>query len=113
MSILKTILSTLIRKVEPWLPARRLIIVDGDMLPTKIPWRAVILTKDGHEDWSVGFKCPCGCGSVIELLLIKEATPHWRCNIGKNNIPSLYPSVWLTTGCKSHFWLKNGRIFWV
>ncbi|WP_313018227.1 DUF6527 family protein, partial [Atlantibacter hermannii] len=56
---------------------------------------------------------PCGCGSVIELLLLEEAKPHWRCSIDENNIPSLYPSVWLNKGCKSHFWLKHGRIHWV
>nr|WP_254877562.1 DUF6527 family protein [Cronobacter muytjensii] len=57
-------------------------------------------------------RCPCGCGSVIELLLIKDATPHWSYIVDKNNRPSLYPSVWLKTGCESHFWLKNGRIYW-
>ncbi len=113
MSILKNIMSILTRKAEPWLPARRIIFVEGDILPAKIPWRAVILTKDGHEDWSVGFRCPCGCGSVIELLLVKEASPHWRCELDNLNRPTLFPSVWLKTGCKSHFWLKNGRVFWV
>ena len=112
MSFMKTLLSALIRGAEPWLPARQLLIIEGDMLPAKLPRRTVILTKDGDEDWSVGFRCPCGCGSVIELLLIKDATPHWSYIVDKNNRPSLYPSVWLKTGCESHFWLKNGRIYW-
>ncbi|SAD40653.1 DUF6527 family protein [Enterobacter roggenkampii] len=113
MNFLKKMFSILMYKAEPILPARRLVIVEGDILPEKMPWRKVILTREGGEDWSVGFKCPCGCGSVIELLLLEEAKPHWRCSIDENNIPSLYPSVWLNKGCKSHFWLKHGRIHWV
>ncbi|MCG0457702.1 hypothetical protein L6R44_16640 [Enterobacter cloacae complex sp. ECC445] len=30
-----------------------------------------------------------------------------------NRLLSLPPSVGLKDGCKSHFWVKNGRIFWV
>ncbi|MEG0619333.1 MAG: DUF6527 family protein [Bacilli bacterium] len=25
---------------------------------------------------------------------------------------NLYPSVFLKKGCKSHFWIKNGKIIW-
>ncbi len=35
MSFMKTILSALIRGAEPWLPARQLLIIEGDMLPAK------------------------------------------------------------------------------
>ncbi|WP_425373246.1 DUF6527 family protein, partial [Klebsiella pneumoniae] len=26
--------------------------------------------------------------------------------------PTLYPSIWRTTGCRSHFWVRIGRIHW-
>lgn len=113
MRFLKKMLSIFLYKVEPFLPPRRLLIVDGGILPDKMPWRNLILIKDEGEDWSVGFKCPCGCGSVVELLLFEEAKPHWRCSFDDNNIPTIYPSVWLDTGCKAHFWIKSGRIYWV
>nr|WP_232252247.1 DUF6527 family protein [Pseudomonas frederiksbergensis] len=58
-------------------------------------------------------KCPCGCGRTIELLVIQEAKPRWDVEVDADGFPSLTPSVWLTNGCKSHFWLKRGRVTWV
>jgi hypothetical protein len=26
--------------------------------------------------------------------------------------PTLRPSVWLRTGCRSHFWIRDGRVEW-
>ena len=58
------------------------------------------------------FLCPCGCGYVITLSLKNLHNPHWRLNIGKEGRPTLYPSVWQKTECRSHFWLRDGRIYW-
>ncbi|WP_456769989.1 DUF6527 family protein [Bradyrhizobium sp. USDA 4448] len=57
-------------------------------------------------------RCPCGCGQGIELLLVKEAKPRWDLSVDPSERPSLKPSVWLQTGCKSHFWLRRGRVEW-
>lgn len=100
-------------KFDSLLPARKLTVIEGDSLPAKMPMRSLVLARDGREDWCVGFKCPCGCGHTIELLLIDEASPRWDCEIDKRGRPSLHPSVWLKSGCKSHFWLKHGKIHWV
>ncbi|MEY0015476.1 DUF6527 family protein [Providencia rettgeri] len=102
-----------LRKLEFLLPARRLIITNEDSLPEKMPLRSIILVKDGNEDWCVGLKCPCGCDRTIELLIIDEARPRWDYCLDNNKLLSLHPSIWLKDGCKSHFWIKKGRIFWV
>lgn len=94
------------------LPARRLQVVDGDSLPAHIPYRNVVLARDADGDWCVGMRCPCGCGEKIELLLIREVSPRWNLNIDVRGLPSLHPSVWLAKGCRSHFWLRHGRIHW-
>jgi hypothetical protein len=107
-----TFLSYMWRKLDRFLPARKLIIIACDSLPTHLPFRNVVLARDDNEDWCVGMSCPCGCGYKIELLVIKEAKPRWDITIDKNGRPSLLPSVWLQKGCRSHFWLKNGRIIW-
>jgi Family of unknown function (DUF6527) len=91
---------------------RRLRIVEGDSLPERLPWRDVVLARDGDEDWCVGMRCPCGCGRTIELLVIAEAKPRWDMSIDRKRRPSLSPSVWLQKGCRSHFWLKAGRVRW-
>ncbi|MCO0822782.1 DUF6527 family protein [Enterobacter hormaechei] len=44
---------------------------------------------------------------------MEEANPRWDYALDDNNLPSLYPSVWLKDGCQSHFWIKKGRVIWV
>lgn len=103
----------IIKQVERFLPARRITIVEADTPPPKLPRRNLVLAREDNEDWAVAFRCPCGCGKRLELLLIEEAKPNWSINISKEGKPTLHPSVWLKGGCKSHFWLRNGKIIWV
>lgn len=102
----------LLQLIEIIAPARRLQIVSGDSLPLKLPFRGLVLARDQDEDWCVGLRCPCGCGRNIELLLIKEAAPHWDLVLDQRGRPSLTPSVWLRDGCQSHFWFRHGRVHW-
>lgn len=110
--MLNKIAAWFLRITEPLLPPRRLVIVQGDSLPAKMPLRSLVLARDGVEDWCVGLRCPCGCGRTIELMVIKEAKPHWSYTL-EDSVPTLHPSVWLNNGCKSHFWVRHGRIHWV
>ncbi|WP_248306350.1 DUF6527 family protein [Devosia oryzisoli] len=57
-------------------------------------------------------RCPCGCGATIELMVIPEARPRWSITTDAQRRPTLHPSVWRKTGCKSHFWVREGRIQW-
>ena len=91
---------------------RRVEVAMGDFLPAKLPKRNFVLVRDGKEDWSVGFVCPCGCHRKIELLLIRDASPHWQMTIDPKGRPTLTPSVWLKDGCRSHFWVRKGKIIW-
>ena len=93
-------------------PRRGLKVVEGDSLPQVLPQRDLVLARDGNEDWCVGMRCPCGCGKTIELLLIREAKPRWDLLVDRSGCPSLKPSVWLQSGCRSHFWLRRGRVEW-
>lgn len=98
---------------ERFAPTRRIQIVNDDCLPTKLPRRDLILVKDGAVDWCVGMLCPCGCGQRVELPLLPEAKPKWKIQIDSNDRPTLQPSVWLRDGCRSHYFVRNGRIVWV
>ncbi|MEA2817517.1 MAG: hypothetical protein QOI93_5261 [Rhodospirillaceae bacterium] len=102
----------LVRLWDRFGPRRRLHIVQGDSLPADLPRRDLTLAQDDGEDWCVGFRCPCGCGQTIELLVIPEARPRWTLTTDSRGSPTLSPSVWLRQGCRSHFWLRNGRIVW-
>lgn len=104
--------SFLVKAFDALGPVRRIAVCEGDSLPPVLPWRGLILARDDGEDWSVGFHCPCGCRRRIELLLVAEARPRWDLTEDKKGRPTLSPSVWLKDGCRSHFWLRGGRIEW-
>lgn len=71
-----------------------------------------IVGADGY-DWSALMRCPCGCGKTLEMNLLPSAKPVWQLTEDKEGIVTLHPSVWLKTGCKSHFFLRAGIVQWV
>ena len=85
----------------------------GDTLPKSFNKKILIHMIDGGTSWSAGLNCPCECGEVIELMLLENVKPRWDISIDHLNRPTLHPSVWRSTGCKSHFWIKKGRVHWV
>ncbi|WP_083845896.1 DUF6527 family protein [Rhodanobacter spathiphylli] len=95
-----------------WCGDLRVLCVEGDTLPLKIPQKRLVHMVEDDVSWSVGFTCPCGCGDVIELLLLRIAEPHWSLSVDRFGRPTLHPSIWKKTGCKSHFWLRSGRVVW-
>lgn len=67
--------------------------------------------KDGVY-WQAALKCPCDCGSIIQLPLDSSGT-HSSWKLSKTlEQPTLFPSVWRTVGCRSHFWLRRGAVEW-
>lgn len=69
------------------------------------------IVNKGKPRW-VLFRCPCGCFDVITLSVQIGHTPHWVLKITNDKRPTLHPSIWREEGCLSHFWVKNGRVFW-
>jgi Family of unknown function (DUF6527) len=100
------------RLVSRVAPRRSLRIVEGDMLPAKFPRRDLVIARDGDEDWSIGMRCPCGCGQRLEMMLLEGVKPRWDVSVDQRGRVSLQPSVWLKEGCKSHFWVRSGKIVW-
>lgn len=60
----------------------------------------------------VMFRCPCNCGDVVTLSLQPLHRPFWKLSLSPSKRPTLHPSVWRDKGCFSHFWVKDGRVFW-
>lgn len=101
-------------RLREWLTApRKLVPVAGDVEPPSLPTRDLLLLSEGSDAWSVRMSCPCGCGQLVELPLIPEAYPRWRLQVDDDQHPTLAPSVWLRTGCKSHFFVRAGKVLWV
>jgi hypothetical protein len=68
--------------------------------------------EDAGIAWSAMMACPCGCGTPLHMNLIPDTKPAWRLDEGPDGSPSLAPSVWRTEECRSHFFLRCGRIEW-
>ena len=89
-----------------------LIVSRVEDAPDVVNQGIIYLIGDAPKPWAASFLCPCGCGETISLSLISTDQPSWRAKISKNGLISLSPSVWRTRGCRSHFFILEGRVVW-
>jgi len=71
----------------------------------------IMVVYQGKPLWAL-FRCPCGCRHVISLSLQKIHRPHWKVRKYSEGRPTVYPSVWQNKDCCSHFWIRDGRVYW-
>jgi len=83
-----------------------------DDLPDVLDSERLYLVGDDDCPWSAALLCPCGCEATIQLSLLPDDKPSWRAVRHFSGSVSLQPSVWRTRGCRSHFFLRRGRIVW-
>ncbi|WP_448478058.1 DUF6527 family protein [Pseudoxanthomonas mexicana] len=93
-----------------WLPYRGAVCANEE-LPSRLRWRTLYFV--GVPAWKVAFACPCGCKDVVELCLMESVKPHWQAHVDGAGRVTLNPSVWKKHGCKSHYFIRQGRIVWV
>ncbi len=82
--------------------------------PISLKLKAKQVTFVGSENfykWAI-MKCPCGCGDILSLSLMKTYSPNWIAKIDSKDRVTLSPSVWKNDGCCSHFFIKKGKIIW-
>lgn len=89
----------------------RAIVREGSLPKLIAPRTLYILNEDG-EAWQATMCCPCGCGSVLDMNLLPDDKVVWRASVETDKTGSLHPSVWRKVGCRSHFFIRNGRIRW-
>lgn len=99
--------------VELLAPARKVVRIEADAPPEHMPARHLVLLTEGSEEWSVVMLCPCGCGDNVELPLFAEARPRWHLRTDARGRATLHPSIWRKDGCRSHFFVRAGRVSWV
>ncbi|HEY1544961.1 MAG TPA: DUF6527 family protein [Xanthobacteraceae bacterium] len=80
--------------------------------PDKLEQSMVYLAGEGPHLWAAAMICPCGCGEVIELNLLKQTRPCWSAQEHADGSVTLHPSVWRQKGCRSHFIVRQGQIVW-
>ncbi len=109
-----------IRKIAEWFSkqydlyaSRKLKFELVDDFPEVIPEKKILVLSEGYEPDSLAFKCPCGCNSDIYLNLLEDAEPRWNFIITKNGNITISPSIWRKIDCRSHFFIRDGKIEWV
>lgn len=80
--------------------------------PERLDPNVVYVEGEGGNAWVAVMVCPCGCKARISLNLLPESHPCWAVAVDSHGAPSIRPSVWRTVGCKSHFFVRGGRIDW-
>ncbi len=101
-----------VRWVWSWFSERTWQAVRVEDLPDRLQKHRVYLIGENDQVWQVAMLCPCGCAAVIQLCVLPESRPNWTVTTHIDGKLSLHPSVWRTTGCRSHFFLRAGRIEW-
>jgi hypothetical protein len=69
----------------------------------------LVIVMPNTRPKSLKLLCPCGCGEIISVNLMPETGKAWRIALEPGRGLSLWPSVWLSSGCRSHFILRRNR----
>ncbi|WP_298820420.1 DUF6527 family protein [uncultured Roseibium sp.] len=73
--------------------------------------RLTIVESDGVKKWAC-FRCPGGCGELINLSLNPNQRPRWTVSEDFWMRPTVNPSVHQQNACGCHFWIKQGHVHW-
>jgi hypothetical protein len=75
--------------------------------PSELEKSTIYIIGEKEYKWMISFYCPCGCGDVIKLNLLEDASPRWRYRINNHGLISIAPSINRNLNCYSHFTIKN------
>ncbi len=93
-------------------PEYSLLYVDDLPEESTVREKTVYVVGENGYHWVAAFKCPCGCGDLIQLNLIPEGKHIWRIRMQEESF-SIYPSVdRVYSNCRSHFNLTRGNVVW-
>jgi len=76
------------------------------------PKVVVLVGTASFRKW-IKFVCPCGCGEVVVLNLMRHIQPCWRVRFDRRRRLSVWPSVRRLNGCRSHFFLVANEVRFV
>lgn len=82
-------------------------------VPKKLKQRTIYLIANDGYVWQAVMLCPCGCGVELYINFIEEQKPYWDYSIDENKNISLHPSINRKVECKSHFFIREGKVLWV
>ncbi len=83
-----------------------------DDLPEKLISSRLYVIGEGDYLWYAAMLCPCNCKAILHMNLSPDDRPKWSLSTDVYDNATLKPSIWRKVGCKSHFWLREGKIYW-
>jgi hypothetical protein len=83
-----------------------------EYLPKQLAKRTLYIVEEDGIHEHAAMICPCGCGRILQMNLLPDDRPCWTLTWHKDGTATLYPSVWRKIDCRSHFWFREGRVFW-
>ena len=89
----------------------RLEVARVPEVPAELRRGVLALVGEDAEPWAAVLICPCGCDARTELLLAPGPETFWRVTHGPAGT-TLSPSVWRTSGCRSHYFVRESAILW-
>lgn len=92
--------------------ASKLTLVFCEEIPDQREDSVIYVVGSDGVFWQAGMRCPCGCGTLIQLPMSKNGHPRWDLSVDSKGLASLNPSVRRTNGCRSHFFVKRGEVIW-
>lgn len=75
------------------------------------PLAVHVVGPSSAPKWAT-FACPCGCGEALLLSLNQAKRPRWIVRKNWLGAASISPSIRRNSGCRSHFWIRNGEVRW-
>jgi len=98
------------RWLRGWLDPPSLRVLQVLDEPEERHQGVLYVVGDPNRPWLAVMSCPCRCGEAIHLNLLAGTRPRWTVAEDPDGLVSLFPSVWRTAGCRSHFIVRAGRI---
>ncbi len=86
--------------------------VSCDDLPDVCAGNTLYLVGEQNTYWMAALVCPCGCGDLIQLALDPTGRPRWQVFFNDKKHVTLKPSIHRNGNCRSHFFLRDGKIIW-
>lgn len=87
-------------------------IISDNPNPDKIKKDTVyIVGGRDYIKWAY-LRCPCGCNDIIMLSLDRKNFHSWTVKQDLLGRASVSPSINKLAGCKSHFFIKRGKLIW-
>ncbi len=99
------------RKFRRWLfgqPKLKSVFVEE--LPDELTDDVLFVVGENEHWWFAAMRCPCDCGATLHMNLLPDARPRWKLNLHDDRTVTLHPSVWRTKDCRSHFFIRKGRV---